>query len=168
MSVLSKVTQLESGRTRMKLGLLASNLILTKPQAIRKERLPNMQIRETETQIRKRLGGCLPSRVVIYVMHGTGANVYVCTRANTHTHTHTHTEATAPLIYVLRERLKPFRVMVMKQSHCQEHKQQTFKTIFQTVKECWLASYAKPSLLPFQSLHVHSQPGLLSTAHISQ
>ena len=50
-------------------------------------------------QIRKRLGGCLPRRVVIYVMHGTGANVYVCA----HTHTHTHTQATAPLIYVPRE-----------------------------------------------------------------
>lgn len=44
-------------------------------------------------QIRKRLGGCLPSRVVIYR----------CERVRVCTHTRTHTETTALLIYVLRE-----------------------------------------------------------------
>ena len=87
------------------LGLLALNFILTKPQTVRRERpslkLPNMTIRKPEAQMRKRLGGCLPSREVIYEMHGTGANVYA--QAHTHTHAHTHTEATAPLILVPRE-----------------------------------------------------------------
>lgn len=72
--------------------------LLTKPQTVRRERpslkLPDTQIRKPETQIGKRVGGCLPSRVGDLQDAWNAVNVYA--------HTHTPGTGNTPS-HVLRE-----------------------------------------------------------------